>query len=206
VVAFRHRIELGSQATPVGVNTSYRDAAFCTLVDAMELARDIMNTALSNSVTIYMADHQIIPWCLIMDGHDNALACRAHREMLSTILFNHPNANISIRWILGTASFHPLKCLLEVATAAAAFDPAKLPNPPTIVALKATAKTQALSDWEQIWLADPHQNPTYWALHHPPSGQLLEFISRIESFAWPIFCTTIQYDYSPNMLSQGNTM
>jgi hypothetical protein len=77
--------------------------------------------------------------------------------MLSTILFNHPNANISIRWILGTASFHPLKCLLEVATAAAAtFDPAELQIPPTVTALKATAKTQTLSDWEWIWLADPH--------------------------------------------------
>jgi hypothetical protein len=53
VVAFRYRIELSSQATPVGVNASHRDMAFHALVDVTELTRDIMNTTLSNSVTIY---------------------------------------------------------------------------------------------------------------------------------------------------------
>jgi hypothetical protein len=144
------------------MEASHRDIAFHTLADATKLAKNILDTDLSNSVIIYMANHQIILWCLTTDRHDNALMCRMIRETLSTILFNHPNTNISIRWIPGTASFHPLKCLLEVATAAATAVNLTDPQPPpTIAALKSTAKSHALQEWEWVWLTDPCQNPAY---------------------------------------------
>jgi hypothetical protein len=156
-VAFRQGRELNLQATTVGMEVSHRDTAFHTLVDAAKLAKNILDTNPSNLVIIYMADHQIIPWCLTTDKHDNTLMCRMIGETLSTILFNHPNTNISIRWIPGTASFHPLKHLLEVATAAAtAVNLTDLQPLPTIAALKSAAKSCALQEWEWVWLTDPH--------------------------------------------------
>jgi hypothetical protein len=86
-----------------------------------------------------------------------------------------------------------LKCILEVATVAATVTNPDVPGAPlTIAALKQTVNDNILKEWEKIWLANPHQNPTYCALHHPPLGQALEFISEIESFAHPIFCTAIR--------------
>jgi hypothetical protein len=114
-VTFRKGREVGSLATILGMNASHRDAAFGTLVDAIELTKDVLVTYPTGLVIIYTADHQVIPWCLISDRHDNALACRRINKMLTTILFNHPNTMVSIRWIPGLASFHPLKCILEVA-------------------------------------------------------------------------------------------
>jgi hypothetical protein len=75
--------------------------------------------------------------------------------------------------------------------------------PPTIAAIKLSAKTKALVEWKEVWLTDSCQNPAYCALHHPPSGQPLEFITRIESFTWPIFAPL--YVYLQNMHLQGNT-
>jgi hypothetical protein len=42
------------------------------------------------------------------------------------------------------------------------------------------------------FLADPRWNPAYRALHHPPSGQPPDFVSGIEDFARPVFCTAIR--------------
>jgi hypothetical protein len=124
--------------------------------------------------------------------HDNVTMCKAICESLAVILFNHPDTNISISWILGMTGIPLLKCILEIAsTAAAAVDPMGQDAPPTIAALREKAKCQALEEWKQLWLADPCQNPAYHALHHPPSGEPPEFMARIESFTHPIFCTTI---------------
>jgi hypothetical protein len=192
-VTFRKGREVGSQATTLDMNASHRDAAFCMLVDATELAKDMLVTSPTSSVIIYTANHQVIPWCLITDRHNNALACRKINEMLATILFNHPNTTVSIRWIPGSASFHPLKRILEVAiNAATNANPAIPQAPPSIAALKQSVKLKSLEDWEKIWLADPCQNPAYHALHHPPLGQVLEFVARIENFARLVFCTTIR--------------
>jgi hypothetical protein len=191
-VAFRQEREIGTQATTVGANTSHRDVMFRALVDATELTKNILTTSPARSVIIYTADHQVIPWCLITDRHNNTLACRVVSKTLSNILFNHPNTSMSIKWIPGSARFYPLKRILEVATeAAGTVDLTEQQPPPSIMALKHSAKLQALSEWEQVWLKDPCQNPAYQALHHPLSGQPPEFITRIESFAQPIFCTAI---------------
>jgi hypothetical protein len=192
-VVFRKGREVGSQATTLGTNTSHRDTAFCMLVDATELAKDVLITSLTSSVIIYTTDHQVIPWCLISDRHNNALACRRINKTLTTILFNHPNTTVSIRWIPGLASFHPLKHILEVAIDAATNANPAIPQAPlSIAALKQSAKLKSLEDWEKIWLADPHRNPAYHTLHHPQLGQVLEFITGIESSACLVFCTTIR--------------
>jgi hypothetical protein len=177
----------------VGTNVSHKNAAFRTLAVAAELARALLAASPADSVIIYIADHQIIPWCLITDRHDDTSACRAISKTLANILFDHLYTMVSIRWVPGTASFHPLKRILDVAIDVVAA--ANLTNPQaplTIVALKQMAKDNVLKDWEKIWLANPQHNPTYHALHHPPLGQVPEFIFRIESFAHPIFCTAIR--------------
>jgi hypothetical protein len=171
----------------------HKDATFHTLVDATELAEEMLTTSLADSLLIYTADHQVIPWCLITDQHDNALACRSISQTLTKILYDHPNTTASIRWIPGSAGFHPLKCILEVATAAATDANPNVPQAPhTITAIRQEAKANAIKDWGKVWLANPHWNPTYHTLQHPPSGQPPEFISRIESFAHPVFCTAIR--------------
>jgi hypothetical protein len=175
------------------MNTSHKNAAFHALAVAAELTRVLLTASLVDSVIIYTADHQIILWCLITDRHDDALACRAISKMLMNILFDHPYTTVSIRWVPGTASFHPLKCILDVAINAVAAANLTDPQAPlTIMALKQMAKDNVLKDWEKIWLTDPQHNPTYHTLHHPPLGQAPEFVSGIESFACPIFCTAIR--------------
>jgi hypothetical protein len=112
------------------------------------------------------------------------------------ILYNHPNTIASIRWIPGSAGFHPLKRILEVATAAATDANLNVPQAPcTIAVIRQEAKANAIEDWGKVWLADPCQNPAYCALQHPPSGQPSEFISGIESFACPVFLHRYKITY-----------
>jgi hypothetical protein len=192
-VVYRQAVEIGSHATIVSMNVSHRDVAFHALLDATKLTKDLLTNSLTNAVVIYTADQQIILWCLTTDRHDNVPLCKAICKQITTILFDHPNLTISIRWIPGTASFLLLKHIVEVtSTAAANIGPAAQHTLPIMAALKQAAKLNALKEWEHSWLTDPHQGPAYWALHHPPSGQPLEFIARIEGFAQPIFCTAIQ--------------
>jgi hypothetical protein len=156
VVAFRRGREVGSQATPLGTNASLRDASFRALVDAAELAKSLLAASPTSSVTIYTADHQIIPWLLTTDRHDNASACRTVCEVLATTLFDNPTSTVSISWIPGMGSFYPLKRLPEIAIQAAEVANFTEPQPPpTIAALKQDAKAAALKEWEQIWLKDP---------------------------------------------------
>jgi hypothetical protein len=120
-------------------------------------------------------------------------ACRTVCDVLATTLFDNPISTVTISWIPGMGSFYPLKRLPEIATRAAAATNSSDPQPPsTIAALKLDAKAVALKEWEQIWLKDPRRNPAYRALHHPPSGQPPDFVSGIENFARPIFCTAIR--------------
>jgi hypothetical protein len=205
VVAFRQGIELDSQATPVGMNTPHRDALFHTMVDTTELAKNILDTAPSNLVIIYMADHQIIPWCLTMDRHDNTLVCRTIGETLSTILFNHLNTNISIRWILGTASFHPLKHLLEVATAAVATMDLAAPQPP--LPLQHSSSPLSLKPFKN-GNRSGSSTPTVTPCIEPSIThcQANHWNSYLESKALPSLFSVPPYTYSQNMLSQANTM
>jgi hypothetical protein len=174
------------------MNVSYRDAAFCALLDTTKLTKDLLTNSPTNTVVIHTADQQIIPWCLTTDRHDNVPLCKVICEQIATILFDHPNLTISIRWIPGTASFLPLKRIIKVAsTVAANIGLAAQHTPPTMAALKQAVKLNALKEWEHSWLADPCQGPAYRALHHLPSGQPPEFIAGIEGFAQPIFCTAI---------------
>jgi hypothetical protein len=96
-VAFRLGREVGSHTSIVSLNASHRDTTFCVLVDASGLARELLTTSMASSVIIYTVDHQVIPWCLITDRHDNTLACRLISDTLANILYKHPNTMISIR-------------------------------------------------------------------------------------------------------------
>jgi hypothetical protein len=180
------------QAIPLSPNASHKDATFHALLVAAELTRHILTTSLANSVTIFTADHQILPWCMSTGRHDNVTMCKAIHESLAAILFDHLDTSISLSWIPGTTGIPPLNCILEVATtAAASADLAVQDVPPTIAALREDAKCQALKEWEKLWLADPHWNLAYCALHHLPSGQPPDFMARIEMFTHPTFCTAI---------------
>jgi hypothetical protein len=138
---FRRGREVGSQATPLGPNTSHKDATFCTLLDAVELTRHILTTPPANSATIYTVNHQILPWCMSTKRHDNTLTCKAICESLTMILFDHPDTNISISWIPGMTGILPLNHILEVAsTVAAMADLMGQDTPPTIAALREKAK------------------------------------------------------------------
>jgi hypothetical protein len=130
-VAYRQGREVSVQATTVGLNTSHKDATFCALVDATELAKRMLATSLASSIAIYTMDHQTIPWLLTTDRHNNALECRDICKSLATTLFDHPDMTVSISWIPGTAGFLPLKRILEVATdKAAAAGPVDQCHPP----------------------------------------------------------------------------
>ena len=139
------------QTIALGHHTSHRDAVFQVLVDIATLTKTTITTFSTSSVIIYTADYFVIPWCQTMDRHDNALACRAICNLVAEILFVHTNTTLSIRWIPGNSSFHPLKHLIEVAsTVANKWTPAPLSPPTTIAALQAEAHTQSLKDWEQV--------------------------------------------------------
>jgi hypothetical protein len=83
---------------------------------AAELAKNVLITSPASSVAIYTTDHQIIPWIMNTDRHDNILVCRMICNTLATTLFNHPDTTISISWIPDSASFLLLKCILGITT------------------------------------------------------------------------------------------
>jgi hypothetical protein len=135
---------------------------FCILVEAVELARDLLNTSPSPSVYLYTADHHIIPWYQTTDRHDNATTCKMVCDIVSEILFSHPTTSIFICWVPGSASFNPLKCLQEIATdAATTLDLDLQPLALTITALQDNAWHQSLSNWEHVWLENPQCDPAF---------------------------------------------
>jgi hypothetical protein len=75
---------------------------------------------------------------------------------------------------------------------------------PTIAALRRTAKLQALSEWEQIWLADPRRNPAYRALHHPPQARPPNSCPGSQALPGQFFA--LPFDSLLSTHSQGNTM
>jgi hypothetical protein len=96
-------------------------------------------------VTILTTDHQIIPWLLITDKHDNVAVCRSICESLAFTLFDHPDMMVTISWIPGSTGFLPLKHVLEIASnAAATVDLTEQHPPPTIAALQHEAKLKPL--------------------------------------------------------------
>jgi hypothetical protein len=75
------------------------------------------------------------------------------------------------------ASFNLLKHLQAIAIEAAAHTPPDLIiMAPTTKSLHDLAHHEVLSDWEEIWCANPHINLVYWALCHPPLGSPPNFI------------------------------
>jgi hypothetical protein len=118
-VAYWKGTEVGSQASVIGHHTSHRDAAFQALVDATLLTKTILTTSPASSIIIYTTDHFVISWCQTTDRHDNTAACRAVCNTVAEILFAHVCTTVSIKWIPGHGSFHPLKRLMEVAGTAA---------------------------------------------------------------------------------------
>jgi hypothetical protein len=193
-VAFWNGTEIGHLASVIGQHASHRDAAFQALVEATTLAKNLLITFPLASVIIYTADHFIIPWCQTTDRHENAKACRAVCNTVADILFTHEATTISIKWIPGHNKFHPLNRLLEIATATAARETERAPQPAaaTITALKVATRNKALTEWEEIWRKEPRRSPVYRALHHPPSGEPPEFVVGIASAARPVFCTAIR--------------
>jgi hypothetical protein len=110
----------------VSQNASSREAGFHTVTDATALAKDLLGIFPSSSVMILTTDHYILPYCQITDCHDNAEACRAICNSVAAILDTHMSTMLSLGWIPGKTSFHPLECLQELAIEAAAFTPPDL--------------------------------------------------------------------------------
>jgi hypothetical protein len=81
--------------------------------------------------------------------------------------------------------------ITEIAIDAAAQQPIE-ESPPTITALRDSARTKAFADWTQEWLDSPHRSPVYRALHQPPSSQPPDFMIGVGKAARPVFCTTIR--------------
>jgi hypothetical protein len=161
----------------LGQNAAARDTVFHALADATELVKDLLAGSVLRSVTVFSADHHVLPYCQITDRHDNTEVCRAICDMAADILLTHQTTNLSIRWIPGTASFNLLKRLQVIAIKAAARVPPDLIiTAPTTESLRDLARHTALSDWEEIWRANPQINPVYRALCHPPSGSPPDFI------------------------------
>jgi hypothetical protein len=128
-----------------------------------------------------------------MDRHDNANACKAVYNLIADMLFTLTDTTVSIHWVLGSGSFLLLKRLAKVATMAATMaGPDLQPHPATITALCLTTKLKSITEWELIWQKDPHRNPVYCTLHHPPNGSLPEFMQGIVDSACPVFYMAVR--------------
>jgi hypothetical protein len=120
----------------LGQNASARDAAFCVVADAVALAKDLLANSPSSSVSVLTADLYVLPYCQVIDRHDNAMACKAICDSAATILFTHPDTVLAIGWIPGKISFQPLEWLQTIAIEATAHaNPDLVLAPPTPSAL-----------------------------------------------------------------------
>jgi hypothetical protein len=97
-----------------------------------------------------------------MDCHNNAEACRAICNSVVLILDTHTDTTLSIDWIPGKISFHPLKHLQEIAIEAASGAAPDLDlSTPTPEALCVLARNKALLEWKQVWLDNPCSSLVY---------------------------------------------
>jgi hypothetical protein len=87
---------VGQQVTVLGQNAAVRDTAFHALANATELVKDLLAGSVSCLVTIFSADHHVLPYCQITDRHDNTEVCRVICDTAVDILLTHQTTNLSI--------------------------------------------------------------------------------------------------------------
>jgi hypothetical protein len=135
-MAFQHSQEVGSKVMVLGQNASARDAAFCTVADAVALAKDLLAISPSSSISVLTADLYILPYCQVIDCHNNTMACKVICDSAAAILFMHPNTVLAIGWIPGKISFQPLEWLQTITIEVTAHvNPDLILAPPTPTAL-----------------------------------------------------------------------
>ena len=64
--------------------------------------------------------------------------------------------------------------------------------PPTKVQLCATTQQEAITKWQNSWMAAPRLQLAYLALTNPPDGNIHPFIQGITKFLRPIVATCIR--------------
>ena len=93
-VAYHHGREVGHWVTIVGQNVSARDMAFQVVMDAAGLARDVLAGSPSASVSLFSADHLVLPYCQVTDRHNNVKACSTTCDTISDMLSTHLTSNL----------------------------------------------------------------------------------------------------------------
>jgi hypothetical protein len=98
-----------------------------------------------------MADYYVLSYYQIMDHHDNAETCRAICDTMVSILDTHTDMTLSIGWIPGKISFHPLKHLQEITVKAVTSTTLDLGlSAPTLEALHILARNSTTLEWGQV--------------------------------------------------------
>jgi hypothetical protein len=64
--------------------------------------------------------------------------------------------------------------------------------PPTKALLRTTACQDAITEWQNSWMAAPRLQPAYLALTSPPDDSVPPFIKGITKFPRPIVATCIR--------------
>ena len=123
------------------------------------------------------------------DHHENIETLSAS---FSSILEAHPSLQINLGWLPATKGSIPLRRLKAITAETAHQGPTLPPLPPAKSELRFTAQQDAITEWQNSWMAALWLQPTYLALTNPPDCSVPPFIQGITKFPKPIVATCIR--------------
>ena len=191
-VAWQFGREIRHTTKLIGPNASTADAAHEAILLATSYIHEHLQSEEHALIEIRSTDANIARDCLKSNSRDHHVQIENLAHALSDILGTHPLLQINLGWLPAAKGSIPLRRLKAIAAEAARQGPTTPPPPPTTSQLHNTSREDAITDWQNSWLAAPRRQLAYLALNHPPDGGLPPFIKGLNKFPRPIVATCIR--------------
>ena len=170
-IAWRLGKEVGHLTKCLGPNASTSDAAY----EAIQLATNYIHDHFPNGeaggpTEIRSTDAKVARDCLKLGTRDHHEHIENLATSFSNILDAQRSLQINLGWLPATKGSLPLRRLKAIAAETARQGPTLPPPPPTKAQLRATARQEAITGWQNSWMDAPRLQPAYLALTNPPDG------------------------------------
>ena len=181
----------------LGPNSSTRDAAFHALSLATALVIPTLHEHRAiQHIKLFTTDPNIPSKCLDRGTPGQEENTTNFAQAITNILDTYQRLTITISWVPPGKNLKPvLRARSEAADAARRTMPTNndnSPSPPTKDQLRATARTEAITKWQERWGEATRQQPAYLALTSPPDGKIPPFVRGLAKHSRLIFTTGIR--------------
>jgi hypothetical protein len=192
-IAWRLGKEIGHETKFLGPNASTSDAAYKAILLATDYIRDHPpNSKEGGPTEIRSTDANVARDCLKSGTRDHHEHIENLAASFSNILDAQPSLQINLGWLPAAKGSIPLRRLKAIAAETARQGPTLPPPPPTKAQLRITAKQDAITEWQNNWMAATCLQTAYLALTNLPDGRIPPFTRGITKFPRPIVATCIR--------------